>query len=98
MGKKQKIIHFKISWWNVAGKLWKEVEINKINITEMKVKHEVAKGRTDTEENRTRDTEAGTWNLNKRTPNETRSFRTGEIKLKMWKTGKGDPILDSLKI
>ena len=56
MDKKQKIIHFKISQWNIAGKFWKEVEINKINITEMKAKHEVAKGRTDIEENRTRET------------------------------------------
>lgn len=37
---------------------WKILERsgNKINITEMKAKHEVAKGRTDIEENRTRET------------------------------------------
>lgn len=59
----------------------------------MKAKHEVAKGRTDIKENRTRETEA-----NKRTQNEIRSFRTRERKFKMPKTGKGDPVLDSLKI
>ena len=69
------------------------MEINKINFTEMKAKHEVAKGRTDIEENRTRETEA-----NKRTQKETMSFRTRERKFKTPKTGKGDPVLDSLKI
>lgn len=64
------------------------MEINKINITEMKAKHEVVKGRTDIEENRTKETE-----VNKRTQDETRSFRTGERKFKTPKTA-----LDSLKI
>lgn len=73
----------KCSWQTL-----KKVEINKINITEMKAKHEVVKGRTDIEENRTKETE-----VNKRTQDETRSFRTRERKFKTPKTA-----LDSLKI
>ena len=48
-------------------------------------------------EQTSRKTEQGKQ-VNKRTRNGTRSFRTGDGKFKTPKTGKGDPVLDSLKI